>query len=77
MIVDYEYTIEMERQIEWNATAVQTGYRQWAYQYCSMIGWFHTSGSPDQPFGSSFPVETYHAGCEAVFGESYVTRDNM
>lgn len=73
MVIDYDYIIESERQTEWNATAVETGDRQWSYQMCSTIGWFHTSGAfPDQPFGSSFPVEVYHADCQALFGDSYV-----
>lgn len=73
MILDHEYIIESERQTEWNATAVEVGHRQWTYQMCSSIGWFHTSGAhPDHPFGSSFPVEVYHESCQAVFGESYV-----
>lgn len=72
MIIDYEYTIESERETEWNATAVEVGYRQFSYQLCSQIGWFHSSTSPDQPFGSNFPVDVFHEACEAIFGESYV-----
>lgn len=73
MIVDYEFIVELERQTEWNATAVETGLRQWTYQTCSQIGWFHSSGSNEQPFGHTFPAEIYHEACEAVFGASYVT----
>lgn len=74
MIIDYDYIIESERQIEWNATAVEVGDRQWSYQMCSTIGWFHTSGAhPDQPFGSLFPVDVYHEDCRALFGDAYVT----
>ncbi|KAG4074042.1 hypothetical protein HA402_014247 [Bradysia odoriphaga] len=69
--IDYDYIIDQERQVEWDAPAVAVGYRQWTYQLCSQIGWFHTSGSPDQPFGDRFPVDLYHAGCQAVFGESF------
>lgn len=36
------------------------------------MGWFHTSTSPDQPFGNMFPVDVYHDGCTAVFGERYI-----
>lgn len=70
--IDWDYIIEAERQVEWEAPAVLIGYRQWTYQLCSQIGWFHTSGSPDQPFGSEFPVDIYHEGCRAVFGDTYV-----
>lgn len=73
MVVDYDYIIEAERETAWDATSVEVGYRQWSYQMCSSIGWFHTSGAfPDQPFGNRFPVDVYHAGCAAVFGDAYV-----
>lgn len=78
MIIDYDYIIESERQIEWNATAVEVGDRQWSYQMCSSIGWFHTSGAhPDQPFGSLFPVDVYHDDCLALFGDAYVVADDI
>lgn len=69
--IDYDSIIEAERQTEWDSPAVEVGYRQWTYQLCSQIGWFHTSGAEDQPFGDRFPVELYHAGCQAVFGDSF------
>ncbi|KAJ6641397.1 Thymus-specific serine protease [Pseudolycoriella hygida] len=69
--IDYDSIIDAERQTEWDSPAVVVGYRQWTYQLCSQIGWFHTSGSPDQPFGDRFPADLYHAGCQAVFGESF------
>lgn len=69
--IDYDDIIENDRRTEWDAPAVVAGYRQWTYQLCSAIGWFHTSGSPDQPFGNNFPADVYHAGCAAVFGEGY------
>ncbi|XP_037043767.1 putative serine protease K12H4.7 isoform X3 [Bradysia coprophila] len=69
--IDFDDIIEAERETEWDSPAVVTGYRQWTHQLCSLIGWFHTSGSPDQPFGDSFPVEVYHDGCAAVFGEGF------
>lgn len=54
--IDYDDIIENERRTEWDAPAVAIGYRQWSYQRCSRLGWFHTSGSPDQPFGNQFPI---------------------
>ncbi|XP_037043766.1 putative serine protease K12H4.7 isoform X2 [Bradysia coprophila] len=69
--IDYDDIIENERRTEWDAPAVLSGYRQWTYQLCSQIGWFHTSTSPDQPFGDNFGVDLYHAGCQAVFGERF------
>lgn len=37
--IDYDYIVENERRTEWDAPAVVTGFRQWAYQLCSTIGW--------------------------------------
>ncbi|XP_037040838.1 putative serine protease K12H4.7 isoform X2 [Bradysia coprophila] len=72
LVIDHAYIIEAERQIEWDAPAVVVGDRQWSYQMCSSIGWFHTSGAfPDQPFGDAFPVEIYHETCEEIFGASF------
>lgn len=70
--LDYDYIIESDRQIDWNATSVMSGFRQWSYQVCSQMGWFHTSASPDQPFGNLFPADVFHQACYDVFGESYV-----
>ncbi|KAJ6641062.1 putative serine protease K12H4.7, partial [Pseudolycoriella hygida] len=67
--IDYESIIENERRTEWDAPAVVAGYRQWSYQRCSQMGWFHSSGAPDHPFGNSFPIEVFHDGCAAVFGD--------
>ncbi|CAD7093607.1 unnamed protein product [Hermetia illucens] len=41
--------------------------RQWYYQTCNEYGWYQTSGSSDQPFGSSFPVELYTKLCHDVY----------
>lgn len=60
IVIDQDYIIEAERQIEWDAPAVEDGDRQWSYQMCSVIGWFHTSGAfPDQPFGDAFPGDSF------------------
>ncbi|KAH8399237.1 hypothetical protein KR215_005391, partial [Drosophila sulfurigaster] len=48
-----------------------TGVLAWTFQACSEFGWFHSSGSRNQPFGSNFPVTHYTDICEAVFGSDY------
>lgn len=43
----------------------------WFYQTCREFGWFQSSGSRKQPFGSSFPVTLYTDQCNDVFGANY------
>lgn len=51
-------------------------YRNFRYQLCTELGWQQTSGSKNQPFGSSFPVELWVEFCRQVFGDKY-TLDMM
>ncbi|KAG4066772.1 hypothetical protein HA402_012839 [Bradysia odoriphaga] len=73
--IDYEELIESERETEWNATSVVSGGRQWSYQLCGTIGWVPSSGSPDQPFGSTFPAEFFLEGCQVIFDDLYATSE--
>ncbi|XP_060649837.1 putative serine protease K12H4.7 [Drosophila nasuta] len=43
----------------------------WTFQTCSEFGWFQSSGSRSQPFGTNFPVTLYTDICEDVFGSDY------
>lgn len=52
---------------DWSAQAVSTGARQWHYQACNEMGWFPTSNSPNQPFGSKFPLELNIQMCMDIF----------
>lgn len=69
LVLDYETFVEEDRQTNWDAPAVVGGYRQLSYQFCTQLGWYHSSNSRFQPFGSSFPVEFIFRSCEDVFGE--------
>uniref|UniRef100_A0A1B0CT00 Prolylcarboxypeptidase n=1 Tax=Lutzomyia longipalpis TaxID=7200 RepID=A0A1B0CT00_LUTLO len=64
---DYDEAIQYYANTEWSPDIS----RQWLYQTCNEFGWFQTSGSPDQPFGSMFPVEMNFQICHDVFGDSY------
>lgn len=48
-----------------------SGIRQWFYQSCSEFGWYPTSGSQNQPFGSKFPLDLYTSICAELFGKEY------
>lgn len=65
--VDYEAIVNYDRQTNLDAPAIYYGVRQATYQTCTQMGWHHTSLSPNQPFGSLFPIEFFHEACEDVF----------
>lgn len=45
----------------------------WLYLQCNQFGWFPTSSSTKQPFGSLFPVDFKIDICSDVFGDNYYT----
>lgn len=52
---------------DWSSKAVRDGSRQWYYQTCSEFGWYPTSTSESQPFGSKFPVDLNIQMCMDFF----------
>ncbi|XP_001954823.3 putative serine protease K12H4.7 [Drosophila ananassae] len=58
---------------EWAKDNYEDSDLPWFFQTCSEFGWFQSSGSSHQPFGSSFPSKLYEDTCEAVFGSKYNT----
>lgn len=44
--------------------------RQWFFQTCNEFGYFQTSDSPSQPFGTLIDIDLYTIACEKVFGIS-------
>ena len=42
--------------------------RQWFYQTCAEFGYFQTSDSKKQPFGSLISMDLYTKVCQEVFG---------
>lgn len=65
----YESDVEYYRNTSWESYATRSAGRQWFYQTCAEYGWYQTSGSRFQPFGSSFPVDLYIRWCRDVYGE--------
>ncbi|XP_017085009.2 putative serine protease K12H4.7 [Drosophila eugracilis] len=45
--------------------------RQWIFQTCNEYGWYQTSGSSAQPFGTKFPVTYYTTMCADLYGSQY------
>lgn len=65
--IDYEAVVEGERQTQWDEPVVAFGLRQYTYQLCTQLGWYHSSTSNFQPFGSSFPAYFRHQACGDIF----------
>lgn len=51
----------------WTSPAVTSGLRQWYYQACNEFGWYPTSSSEEQPFGTQVPVTLNTQMCNDVF----------
>ena len=45
--------------------------RQWIYQTCNEYGWYQTSGSKAQPFGTKFPAALYTTMCYDAYGSQF------
>lgn len=61
---------------EWESFGVITGRRQFHYLTCSEYGWFPTTDSQNQPFGSRITVNYFVELCRRVFGDS-ITEDSI
>ncbi|KAL7646734.1 UNVERIFIED_CONTAM: hypothetical protein RMT77_001989 [Armadillidium vulgare] len=66
----YDYMIEDFKKIEWTKE-LSIGKRQWTYQTCTEFGFFQTSDSSNQPFGSSFPLNFFLQMCKDIYGEKF------
>lgn len=66
--INYDDSIKYYQEIEWGHDATDDD-KQWTYQTCTEFGWYQTSTSPYQPFGSNFPIDYYLKRCEDIFGK--------
>ncbi|XP_043221434.1 putative serine protease K12H4.7 [Amphibalanus amphitrite] len=53
------------------SSANNTGMRQWIYQTCTEFGWYQTTESADQPFGSRLPLPFSIQQCVDVYGAQF------
>ncbi|XP_001662504.2 putative serine protease F56F10.1 isoform X1 [Aedes aegypti] len=67
MDMTYDSTIRYYRSIDWNHGANRGAMRPWLYQTCAEYGWYQTSGSENQIFGSGFPVDLYVRMCYDLY----------
>lgn len=64
--MNYKDDLEILKQDD---TRLAFAFRPWYYQTCSEFGWYQTTDSEKQPFGSKSPVEFYLKLCQDIFGD--------
>ncbi|XP_062554238.1 putative serine protease K12H4.7 [Armigeres subalbatus] len=69
VVVDVDTMVEAFSETEWDAAFNALGARQALYQMCNEFGWFFTTDSDFQPFGSRVYLELYSETCRKVFGD--------
>ncbi|XP_058817545.1 uncharacterized protein LOC131680850 [Topomyia yanbarensis] len=69
VVVDPDVVVEVFSQTAWETDFNQEGIRQRLYQKCTEFGWFFTTDSDFQPFGSRVMMELYSETCQRVFGD--------
>lgn len=65
--ITYEHTVEAYKESDWYDGVVFAGVRQIFYQQCAGLGWFPTTNSAYQPFGSGFSTELFYSMCKDTF----------
>lgn len=66
--MDYEGDVKALRQ---ENTSLALHYRPWFYQTCSEFGWYQTTDSENQPFGTKSPIEFYLRLCRDIYGDIF------
>lgn len=66
--ISMNYASDIEELKKDNTTAGNS-FRPWFYQTCSEFGWYQTTDSEEQPFGSKSPVEFFIKLCQDIFGD--------
>lgn len=64
--INYANMVSTLRNTSWDSDAAQGG-RQWTYQTCVEFGYFQSSDSAKQPFGSLFPVSFSLQQCRDIY----------
>lgn len=75
----FEENVEFLAETSWNAFGVLSGRRQFNYLRCSELGWFMTTDSENQPFGSSISLNYFIETCRRVFegiGGEWLVEEN-
>jgi len=75
--IDVSYTnfVNFLRKTTWSSENAG-GARQWIYQTCTEFGYFQTTDSTQQVFGTSIPLDFYLQQCVDVYGKRYNVTEN-
>lgn len=65
-----DYAHEVERMSQTNTTFALRA-RPWFYQTCSEFGWYQSTDSKDQPFGTKSPINYELRLCKDAFGDAF------
>ncbi|KFB43595.1 AGAP001240-PA-like protein [Anopheles sinensis] len=63
----YKAMVDYYKLTAWDSGAATSSMRQWLYQTCAEYGWYQISGSSNQIFGSSFPVDLFVELCKDLY----------
>lgn len=64
--MSYANFVTKFRKVEWEEEANRQ-MRQWSFQTCSEFGWFQTSTSKNQIFGSLYPLDYFIQICKDLY----------
>lgn len=73
--LEFSYKQDVE-ELQADDTPLARNFRPWFYQTCSEFGWYQTTDSQDQPFGTKSPVDFYVQFCKDVFGDVFADVDS-
>lgn len=74
---EYQSFVDYYSDPRWGGPATSSAYRQWLYQTCSEFGFYQTSSSKNQGFGSSFPLDLDIEMCGDIFGKSLFNNNTI
>jgi len=64
---NYQNFVKFMKETQWSSQNA-AAYRQWTYQTCTEFGYFQTSDSEKQVFGSNTPLDFFVKQCQDVYG---------
>lgn len=64
--IEYSSFVQVYRDVTMSPNSL----RRWMLQTCTEVGWYATTGSQNQPFGTRCPVEHYLRMCKDLFDDS-------
>ncbi len=69
--LDFSYIDMITGMQNTTLTAALSGGRQWTYQTCTEFGYYQSSDSSNQPFGSGFPLSFSTQQCTDIYGPEF------